>query len=93
MHPFAVSSPSVQSARSQRVLHMSDSSAAPESGSDDLVACRITVTGDVNGGYYRACVLNEVGTKITALFWIHGTPAEVSNLNSSRCLFHSMTFF
>ena len=26
----------------------------------DLVARRIVVTGDVQGGYYRSCVLNEV---------------------------------
>ena len=26
----------------------------------DIVAKRIIVTGDVQGGYYRSCVLNEV---------------------------------
>lgn len=29
---------------------------------DDLVAKRIIVSGDVQGGYYRACVINEVST-------------------------------
>ena len=44
----------------------SDSSSAPnhyrESTSGDpseLIARRIVVTGDVNGGYYRSCVKNE----------------------------------
>ena len=27
---------------------------------DQLVACRIVVKGDVQGGYYRTCVFNEV---------------------------------
>ena len=27
---------------------------------DEIIARRITVKGDVQGGYYRACVLNEV---------------------------------
>jgi hypothetical protein len=30
---------------------------------NDMIARRIIVTGDVQGGYYRSCVLNEVGTK------------------------------
>lgn len=28
---------------------------------DEIVARRITVKGDVQGGYYRSCVLNEAG--------------------------------
>jgi hypothetical protein len=34
-----------------------------ESGgdADDITAARIRVKGDVQGGYYRCCVLNEVG--------------------------------
>jgi acylphosphatase len=28
---------------------------------DEIVARRIIVKGDVQGGYYRACVLNEAG--------------------------------
>ena len=28
---------------------------------DEIVARRIIVKGDVQGGYYRSCVLNEVG--------------------------------
>mmetsp|Transcript_19708 Transcript_19708/g.29172 ORF Transcript_19708/g.29172 Transcript_19708/m.29172 type:complete len:144 (-) Transcript_19708:414-845(-) len=35
------------------------SAASDGSGTDDIVAKRIKLTGDVNGGYYRACVLNE----------------------------------
>ena len=34
-----------------------------DSGDDDIVACRIVVKGDVQGGYYRSCVLNEVSTR------------------------------
>ncbi len=32
---------------------------------DDVIARRIIVKGDVQGGYYRSCVLNEV--KINAV--------------------------
>lgn len=28
---------------------------------DEIIATRIIVTGDVNGGYYRSCVKNEAG--------------------------------
>ncbi len=48
---------------SDKELSLSDESSpaeVPIEGPDDIVACKITVTGDVNGGYYRACVLNEV---------------------------------
>ena len=34
-----------------------------ESDPNEIVARRITVKGDVQGGYYRACVNNEVSTK------------------------------
>jgi hypothetical protein len=37
----------------------SDGTAGESSSADDLIARRITVVGDV-GGYYRACVINEV---------------------------------
>jgi hypothetical protein len=30
---------------------------------NEIVARRIKVQGSVNGGYYRACVLNEVSTR------------------------------
>jgi hypothetical protein len=33
---------------------------AADAEESDLVARRIVVTGDVQGGYYRSCVLNEV---------------------------------
>ena len=36
---------------------------APENAEDDIVAKRIVVKGDVQGGYYRSCVLNEVSTE------------------------------
>ena len=66
VQPFAASFHFSQSGGSQRLVHMSDSSAAAaQAGSDDLVACRITVTGDVHGGYYRACVQNEVSSTLT----------------------------
>jgi hypothetical protein len=51
----------INRAISDKELSLSDESAeVPIEGPDDIVACKITVTGDVNGGYYRACVLNEV---------------------------------
>ena len=34
-----------------------------ESDPNEIVARRITVKGDVQGGYYRACVNNEVSEK------------------------------
>ena len=36
-------------------------SAKEEEDEDELIARRIVVEGDVQGGYYRSCVLNEVG--------------------------------
>jgi hypothetical protein len=51
-------------------MHESRSSEGPTEGADDIVACKIIVTGDVNGGYYRACVLNEVGENIFN-FYLH----------------------
>ena len=35
-----------------------------EKDPNEIIATRIVVTGDVNGGYYRSCVKNEVGRKI-----------------------------
>lgn len=32
-----------------------------EADPSELIARRIVVTGDVDGGYYRSCVKNEVG--------------------------------
>lgn len=37
------------------------SDAADQHDDNELVARRIVLTGDVQGGYYRSCVLNEVG--------------------------------
>ena len=39
--------------------------ASPQTEETDVevVARRITVKGDVQGGYYRSCVLNEVSTR------------------------------
>lgn len=34
------------------------------SSDDDIVGRRIIVKGDVNGGYYRSCVLNEVSQSV-----------------------------
>ena len=31
---------------------------------DEIIGRRIVVKGDVNGGYYRSCVLNEVSFSI-----------------------------
>jgi len=41
-----------------RKLAATEGSSADES---EVIARRIIVTGDVQGGYYRSCVLNEVG--------------------------------
>jgi hypothetical protein len=50
-------------------LHESRLSEGVTEGADDIVACKITVAGDVNGGYYRACVLNEVGETVQSCFY------------------------
>lgn len=36
---------------------------AADGDDSDTVARRIIVKGDVQGGYYRACVINEVSMK------------------------------
>ena len=36
----------------------------------DIVARRIIVTGSVQGGYYRSCVLNEVSTAAFSLWQV-----------------------
>lgn len=38
---------------------------------NDIIAKRIIVTGDVQGGYYRSCILNEVGYQTLKLDAIH----------------------
>ena len=35
-------------------------SSSTEKDPNEIIAKRITLTGDVNGGYYRACVKNQV---------------------------------
>ena len=37
-----------------------DDSAAAAADENDVIARRIVVTGDVDGGYYRSCIKNEV---------------------------------
>ena len=68
-----LSSSTIRSApRSQQIRIASDETSSFSSfsskneaeGPEDLVACRITVSGDVHGGYYRACVLNEVRSNV-----------------------------
>jgi acylphosphatase len=34
-----------------------------DNGTQEIIARRIIVKGDVQGGYYRSCVLNEVNKK------------------------------
>ncbi|GAX22996.1 hypothetical protein FisN_15Hh107 [Fistulifera solaris] len=41
-----------------KLLAASDSTSAD---ADEIIARRILVTGDVQGGYYRSCVRNEAG--------------------------------
>ena len=37
---------------------------AAEVDNNEIVGRRILVKGDVNGGYYRSCVLNEVSSAL-----------------------------
>jgi hypothetical protein len=50
-----------------RKLAATEGSSADES---EVIARRIIVTGDVQGGYYRSCVLNEVGWNPIHMFHI-----------------------
>lgn len=45
--------------RTSNTLKLSEEAAA--GGQEDVIARRIIVQGAVQGGYYRACVLNEAG--------------------------------
>jgi hypothetical protein len=59
----------------------SDSAGVIESGEPkELIARRIVVEGDVQGGYYRSCVLNEVNHTFwqIACFWCY-PPAHFSS--------------
>lgn len=47
----------VQRSSNARVVLQAETQAADP---NELVGKRITVTGDVQGGYYRSCVSNEV---------------------------------
>mmetsp|Transcript_7705 Transcript_7705/g.21452 ORF Transcript_7705/g.21452 Transcript_7705/m.21452 type:complete len:154 (-) Transcript_7705:270-731(-) len=63
----AFSSPSVRMTRASRTgifaTEQEETTAAVEETGerDELIARRIVVEGDVQGGYYRSCVLNEAG--------------------------------
>jgi hypothetical protein len=52
----------------QESTSSSSSDGMASSSADDVIARRITVVGDV-GGYYRACVINEVRME-DALFFL-----------------------
>jgi len=45
----------------QSAFDFSIAAESSESTPDDIVARRIIVEGDVEGGYYRSCVRNEAG--------------------------------
>ncbi|KAL3894514.1 MAG: hypothetical protein SGARI_007719 [Bacillariaceae sp.] len=59
--------PRISAHHSSFVLHAettsSESASSPDddADNDDIVARKIIVEGDVQGGYYRSCVLNEAG--------------------------------
>lgn len=42
-----------------------DDSVTPSRRDEEIVACRIVLSGDVQGGYYRSCVMNEVSIRST----------------------------
>lgn len=44
----------------QQLLTLSAASGPNSADADEVIARRIVVTGDVQGGYYRSCVRNEV---------------------------------
>lgn len=51
----------------QRGIALHAAEGSPEDS--DIVGKRITVTGDVHGGYYRSCVANEVrNMKVTTSY-------------------------
>jgi hypothetical protein len=68
----------------QEVISRQYMSAEPNNGMD-VVARRIIVVGAVHGGYYRACVKNEVRERITCNLLYMDT--------KHRFLFHSHKSF
>ena len=58
-------SSSLSSQQQQQVFNfrVSAESGTGETDPKEIIARRIIVEGDVEGGYYRSCVRNEVGTQ------------------------------
>jgi hypothetical protein len=58
--------------------------ATPDVDPNEIVGRRITVTGDVQGGYYRSCVSNEVSRGVLPEFssFLHLFPSHVVSVSS-----------
>jgi acylphosphatase len=61
LFPQRRSLPTTTQLQTQSSLASNDSENHNESISNEIVARRVIVQGDVQGGYYRSCVLNEAG--------------------------------
>ena len=66
------------------LLHAEASSVDP----NEVVARRIIVTGDVQGGYYRSCVQNEVGRVLCNIL----LDIQISTKSIGAQLFLSLCF-
>lgn len=52
--------PIIISPKQQTNMALRESAAGGGGDPSDIIAKKITVTGDVDGGYFRSCVKNEV---------------------------------
>jgi hypothetical protein len=56
---------------------------------NDIIGRRIQVKGDVNGGYYRSCVSNEVSTRS----WFYDTSIRWHTYKTLKSWLHSLHFW
>ena len=50
------------------VLNRHAAASAGGGDADEIIARKIVVCGDVDGGYYRSCVKNEVSTQVNIVY-------------------------
>ena len=58
--PAVVARQQQQQQQQRTILTVTEAANGEHGDSAEIVARRIVVKGDVQGGYYRSCVLNEV---------------------------------
>lgn len=66
--PYSTISPKFVSPATTVALHAGSSDDAAAADPNEVIARRIIVLGDVDGGYYRSCVKNEVSTYVLTVW-------------------------